>query len=172
MNELVKSADISKGAFYHYFTSKEQIFEEVVLSFYKSARIPDFDLLSTTSLHDFYKNWLQHFFKTKLGILTSADGAFSQNHYYLIFDGLRLLPSFREIFEKEQKREIAAWTKIIDIAKQNGEINTDLASKQIAKMFTYVSDGVGSTLLLNNQLPMLKSEATKAWDSIYTLIKG
>lgn len=33
MNELVEAAGLTKGAFYHYFKSKEQVFEEVVLAF-------------------------------------------------------------------------------------------------------------------------------------------
>lgn len=30
MNEIVKMSEFSKGAFYHYFSSKEEVFKEVI----------------------------------------------------------------------------------------------------------------------------------------------
>jgi len=174
MKELVDNAGVSKGAFYHYFTSKEQIFEEVLMSFYNSLRVSDYDRLSTTSLLEFYKNWLQNFF-TPASLISQAtkdDSESGRNHYYIIFDGIRLVPSFREMFAKEQKREMAAWIKIIDIAKKSGEIQTTLSGKQVAKLFTYASDGLTSNLLMQSKISILKAEAMKTWDSLYTLLKA
>jgi len=33
MREIVEKTALSKGAFYHYFSSKEQLFKEIVLMF-------------------------------------------------------------------------------------------------------------------------------------------
>lgn len=174
MKELVDNAGMSKGAFYHYFKSKEDVFEEVVMNFYKMLSIPDYDALSTTSLREFYKNWLKNVSQRKSlwsKSTSSEDAAATQNHYYLIFDGIRLLPTFRQLFYSEQEREMAAWVKIIDKAKKSKEIKSSLPSKQIANMFTYVSDGLSFNLLMNNNMGMLETEAIKAWDSVYALIK-
>lgn len=173
MRELVEGAGLSKGAFYHYFKSKEDVFEEVVMRFARALSIPNYDALSTTSLQEFYRNWLQHFSqrKSSWGQSASGESAVIQNHYYLIFDGIRLLPAFRDMFYKEQEREMAAWIKIIDIARESKEISTDLPSRQIASMFAYVSDGLSFNLLMNNKIAMLDVEAVNAWDSMYALMK-
>lgn len=173
MKELVDSAGLSKGAFYHYFTSKEQVFEVVVLSFLNATGINDYDVFSTTSLKDFYTNWVKSVFnvKSKINPIGKSNNEFSQNHYYLVFDGLRLVPAFREVFDEEQKKELKAWIKIIDIAKENGEIKSKLPSKDIAKMFMYIVDGLGTSAALQNRTSTMKTDAIKALDNIYTLLQ-
>lgn len=173
IRELVESAGVSKGAFYHYFTSKEQIFEEMVTDFFSSLIIADFDELSTTSLFDFYKNWVQKATasKIKLASIIQERSGISGNHYYLIFDGLRMIPAFKERFDKEQQRELTSWIKIIDIAKSSNEISTNLSSSQIAKIFIYSSDGLSINLVMQNKLTDLHVESGKIWDDIYLLLK-
>jgi TetR/AcrR family transcriptional repressor of nem operon len=174
MKELVENARVSKGAFYHYFTSKEQVFGEVVLTFYKSLQIGSYDALSTTSLLEFYQNWISRF--------SDADGLpdasalnkpeYSPNHYYLIFDGIRLIPAFKELFDKEQHQEMRAWTSIIETAQKSGEISTRLSAEQVAKLFMYSSDGSVTKLLTQNKISDVKKEVSESWNSLYTLLKA
>jgi AcrR family transcriptional regulator len=173
MKELVQSAGISKGAFYHYFTSKEQVFEEVVLSFSNAGKIDNYDLLSTKSLKDFYTNWTKKVAnnKSKLNSIENENNEFTQNHYYLLFDGLRLVPSFRKAFEEEQAEELKAWIKIVNIAKNSGEIKSILPAKSIAELFMFTADGLGTSLLLQNKENNLTAAVKKAWDNIYSLVK-
>lgn len=172
MKELVESAGISKGAFYHYFTSKEHVFEEVVLGFSSSIKIKDYDALSTTSLKDFYTNWATNIFDPKMAQnpMTIGNTEFTQNHYYLLFDGLRLIPSYQKVFDQEQIIEKNAWIKIVDIAKNSGEIKSNLVSEDIAKLFMFMADGLSTNLLLQNKGNNMNSEVLKAWDTIYFLL--
>ena len=174
MKELVERAGASKGAFYHYFTSKEQVFEEVVLQFYRSRQIDDYATLSKDSLFDFYRNWIARVIDSQNALKDSGAGNVEDtlNHYYLLFDGLRLIPSFRKIFEKKQKEECRAWIKIIEKAKETGEIRTNLPADQIARLFMYSSDGSITTLITQSKTINIKSELESVWDSIYALIKG
>lgn len=172
MKELVETAGLSKGAFYHYFTSKEQVFEEVIFAYAEVLKVPDYDKFSTTSLQDFYKNLLQFFYMhSRLSKTTVDDSAFSQNHYYLIFDGIRLVPKFKEMFDKRMNDETAAWIKIIDIAKKSKEINTTVSSRQVAKMFISAADGLTLNMLMLGRISTLNNEISKIWSSIYTLLK-
>ncbi|MEO5911892.1 MAG: helix-turn-helix domain-containing protein [Pelobium sp.] len=173
MKELVESAGLSKGAFYHYFDSKEQIFEEVALNFYNAKRINNYDTLSTTSLKEFYGNWINNLLNVnnKVDEAIESNTAFTQNHYNLIFDALRLIPSFAKLFDNEQHREMEAWIKIIDIAKQNSEIKSTISSKEIAKMFIYVSDGLATNLITQNKISKIKIETIKILDSLYKLLQ-
>src|ERR1039457_5565225 len=53
MNEIVAATKLSKGAFYHYFTSKEQLFEEVINRFYLQLANIDYSQFSHKSLKSF-----------------------------------------------------------------------------------------------------------------------
>lgn len=89
----------------------------------------------------------------------------------MISDGIRLVPSFKKIFDERNEIEEHAWIRIIDIAKRRGEIQSGLSSKQVAKLFMYSSDGLIAAMILQNKTPMLKKEAYLLWDNIYALIK-
>ncbi|EKT4500631.1 TetR/AcrR family transcriptional regulator [Flavobacterium psychrophilum] len=173
MKELVESAGVSKGAFYHYFTSKEQVFEEVLFSFTNSLRVKDYDTLSTTSLKEFYSNWKKKIAvaNNKMNPIDKNNSELTQNHYYLLINGLRIIPAFRNSFEEEQIKEQNAWIKIIDIAKNSGEIKSILPTEDIAKLFIFVADGLGTNMLLQNKEVIVFAEVLKAWDNIYSLIK-
>jgi TetR/AcrR family transcriptional repressor of nem operon len=58
MKEIVEKTGLSKGAFYHYFSSKEQVFEEVMAHFYTDLIITDYSKFSQTSLVQFYNDSL------------------------------------------------------------------------------------------------------------------
>ncbi|MFH0989670.1 MAG: helix-turn-helix domain-containing protein [bacterium] len=59
MNEIVKAIGLSRGAFYHYFESKEQLFVEVINTFFFEKMMIDYSRLSQNSLWDnFYKELL------------------------------------------------------------------------------------------------------------------
>ncbi|GAA5032858.1 hypothetical protein GCM10011506_22990 [Marivirga lumbricoides] len=173
MKQLVESAGISKGAFYHYFTSKEQVFEEVVMSFFNSMKIDDYDDLSTTSLKEFYTNWVRNISEgnNKKGPGDKDNTDFNQNHYYLIFDALRLIPNFQKVIDEEINKETEAWVKIIDISKSNNEITSTLKSTDIAKLFMYLSDGLTTNLMFLNKISTIRIESLKVWDNIYSLLR-
>jgi TetR/AcrR family transcriptional regulator, transcriptional repressor for nem operon len=172
MKDLVGNANVSKGAFYHYFTSKEQVFEEVVLNFFGDIKA-NYDKLSALSLKDFYTGLINSHSGTnqKAKPASKEDKEFNQNHYYLIFDGLRLVPSFKKKFDDQQNKELKAWSKAIDNAKKNGEIKSKMPTRDIAEMFMYLSDGLGINLAFQNKTTNQRREIMKVLDNFYSLLK-
>src|SRR5580658_5656123 len=59
MKEIVDRTGLSKGAFYHYFSSKEQVFKEVINHFFADFFMEDFDLYSHDSLDQFLHDALK-----------------------------------------------------------------------------------------------------------------
>jgi len=172
MKELVECAGLSKGAFYHYFTSKEKVFEVVVFEFYNGLKNDDYPIDTPQSLKGFYMNWVKNFGKKTLAYTSKKADNLSSNHYYILFDGLRLVPSFKMMIDEAQKKELKKWITVIDRAKQNGEIKPTPDSKTIAQMFMHNSDGVILNLMIQNDMASLKKETLKNWDALYGLIKA
>src|SRR4051812_2174111 len=89
MKDLVQSTGMSKGAIYHYFNSKEQVFEEVIQHFFINTMSKDFSHIPLHSLKQFYTDLLvdmeaRRKESAKL-INENKEGKFKTNYYFLIF---------------------------------------------------------------------------------------
>ena len=169
MSELVKESGLSKGAFYHYFSSKEQLFEEVINHFYGSLMQVDYSRYAHDSLQAFYHDYLAGIQQRmdRYPALVRGEVALQANQYQLLFDALKRLPAFREMRARRQGMELAEWATVVREARAAGEIRTNLSDMQVAKLFVYLSDGVAVSLMLQNQTDELLLEMNSAFASLY-----
>lgn len=173
MKEIVEHTGLSKGAFYHYFTSKEQVFTEVINHFFREYMHEDFSRLPTESLLGFYQAILAHIDRRNEGsFFSGTDAAFSINHYYLLFDAIRMLPAFKQKQVEHQQEELASWTTVVTQARSKGEIQSAMTDDQIAKLFIYLSDGVGINYIMTEGLPRVRQELQSLWDGLYATLKA
>lgn len=174
MKEIVEQTGLSKGAFYHYFSSKEQVFEEVIRYFFADFLVKDFEQFSHGSLALFYQDSLKAM-ETKIKsakiILQGKEKTFSTNHYFLLFDAMKMLPGFKQELFELQRQELRSWTRIIAIARKNGEIRTEMTDEQVAKLFIYLGDGLGITLIIHEEMNKTRKELQTLWDGLYAALK-
>jgi AcrR family transcriptional regulator len=139
--EIVKLTGLSKGAFYHYFESKEALLKEVLDQFVLNFMSADWNSLTHNSLlsfiDEYYKLSNERF--AKLSSEFKID--FDINYYALFFDAIRIVPEFRETILKKQTSELAAWEYVISKALESGEIHSVMTAGQIARIFVYIPDG-------------------------------
>jgi AcrR family transcriptional regulator len=172
MNEIMGKAGLSKAAFYHHFTSKEQVFKEVITHFYLNAIKTDFNTFSHQSLKEFIQdnfkaiNSMSSFFKGGKG-----EESIGINYFLPMFDAIRLMPDIIGQFVTHQENELNAWVKIIKIAKKKGEIKSTLKDEQLAKLFIYAADGVGISSILRGKGEKMAKELLSMWEGIYAGIK-
>jgi TetR/AcrR family transcriptional repressor of nem operon len=176
MKEIVDKTGMSKGAFYHYFSSKEQVFSEVIQHFFVSMMTADYTRLTHRSLKEFYKEILDLFEKNrkKLKKMIPEDehGPINNNYYYLIFDAMKMLPDFKERHRQEQKEELKAWKNVISIAKKHKEIKTHMNDEQVAKLFINVGDGTYINLIMSDNVNKKNNELEELWDGLYDALKA
>ena len=175
MKEIVEMTGLSKGAFYHYFKSKEEVFEEVINHFYSELILTDYSKFSKTSLFQFYTDSLKEKkdkFQTSKIANSHQEKSFSSNHYFLIFDAMKMLPGFKKQRAQQQKDEMKAWIKMIRIAKKNKEIHSALSDEQIAKLFLYSGKGAGINCIMNDHFESSRKEIRKVWDGLYHELKA
>jgi TetR/AcrR family transcriptional repressor of nem operon len=174
IEDIVEKTGMSKGAFYHYFTSKKDLFSEVVNDYILKIMNIDYDKISHKSLKDFYTN-LKKIIDSKSTMMHSINLAKETgeafNYYWLIFDAMRILPEFKKTFFEIYKNELKSWIKIVRIAKKSGEIKTELSDEKVAKLFVYANDGAGLNLILTNNADNLGKKIMAIHDCIYDLLK-
>jgi AcrR family transcriptional regulator len=178
MKEIVEHTGLSKGAFYHYFSSKEQVFEEVMDHFFAANMKQSFDTYSYDSLKAFCQDYIKDAIskiRAFKSMRSDKEDGFTANHYFLIFDAMKMLPSYKQKLLDHYLYELKNWKKIVHIAKKNGEIKTTMTDEQVAKLFIYISDGFGMHLIMSDsigQVEKFKIELLGLWNGIYDMLKG
>jgi TetR/AcrR family transcriptional repressor of nem operon len=174
MKEIVEETGMSKGAFYHYFESKEQLFLEIINYAFSLAIDIDYSKLNNDSLYDFYHSYTtylnninQSFFKNSTGV----NNTFDLNYYSLIFDAIKLFPDFRKKMIKSSQSELDNWKAIINAARKKGEINSSMDDEQIANVFIHTNSGISMENIMIGRTENITSTLLILWDSFYEELK-
>jgi AcrR family transcriptional regulator len=171
LRDIVNEVGLTKGAFYHYYTSKEQLFEEVVKYFYNHILITDYRNFPKTSLKEFCEYYLKTLQESNDFDVMDDE----MNFFIFISDASKRVPDFLEIHTAQRKKELWAWTEIIETAKRNKEIKTSIPDKELAAMFLNMSDGAAMNGTLNIQDDIVENISINNiktdWDNLYNLLK-
>ena len=173
IQDITRALGITKGALYHHFTSKEQVFEEVARKLVASSHT-DFAALPGDSLQGFYTTLVEQIrCRDEATQGTRLPDALESglNAYNLLWDAVRLLPGFRASMEAFSTLEREAWTAAIQAAMDRGELRPGLDAGRIAKVFTAVPDGVAITSMLKGGPCAMHEEIQGLWDSLYQALR-
>ena len=176
MKEIVEKTGLSKGAFYHYFDSKEQLFLEVLDYFFQSVT-RNYENYSKESFYQYYNDYIKDTISLTLKYLDKFENELSEisitmNYFSLIFDALKLYPEFREKLIEGFNQEINYWIKAIERARASGEIRTMMTDKEIAEIFMYLSDGVGMHMMMRGvDIENMVKPFHILWDRLYEQMK-
>lgn len=143
MSRILKATGLSKGGFYHYFESKEALFEEVVEQFFFSAASdeafrpdPPCNFLENMDLFLEQKETAFQLFAQHLGVEHSEI-----NFFMFIMHAIQHLPGARqktELFMQREKRQLES---IIELAMKKKEIVEGVQAGTLAEMFMRLFDG-------------------------------
>ncbi|MCG8311097.1 MAG: TetR/AcrR family transcriptional regulator [Cytophagales bacterium] len=145
MSELVKESGLSKGAFYHYFSSKEELYNhsmEMFMSHYLSNFSIDYD--ESQTLRNNLKRLYNQFSPITDQMNTSTQEAAEALSNYLIFlQNLMRKEAWRTKMEVYNRNFTDEFTRWIKLAQTRGEIMKALDPLLLAKHFTSLMKGVG-----------------------------
>ncbi|MGK7396667.1 MAG: TetR/AcrR family transcriptional regulator [Candidatus Cyclobacteriaceae bacterium M3_2C_046] len=167
IKEIVKSAGISPGFFYHYFTSKAELFNQIMEVFFLANQQELYQIAPQLSLKEFYLaylnliNKLKNTMKAKLNL----KDAMETNYLLPVMEALNHIPAFKTRIQNEHRQELKLWIHIIQNARKNGEIHSTLSDEQIAKIFIYITDGI--LIKSEGNLDMAQEKIVAMYDSIY-----
>jgi TetR/AcrR family transcriptional regulator, transcriptional repressor for nem operon len=178
LNEILTKTGLSKGAFYYYFKTKEQLFLEIIESYFSYMVVYKFENYSNNSLKEFYNDHLKDLAHA-VGRFTSdkarigSNNGLSTNYLYPVFDALRILPEFRISMKEARDKEIYYWTSAVARARESGEINSKMTDEQIGKIFIYTGNSIGLQLIMEEgSMSTLTSKFKDFWDNFYESLKA
>lgn len=175
MNEIVKKTGLSKGAFYHYFTSKEELFKEIAVDFFSMGAV-NYSSFSKTSLEEFYRQYIDFLNNSLLAISNlvadSGDKTAKFNFFLILFEVAGRFPEFLKMESELHKNDVKEWCKIISVARKKGEIETASTDEEVANLFLYCTDGVFLRYVNNDTSKSYKEFLLNSYDTIYKNLKA
>jgi TetR/AcrR family transcriptional repressor of nem operon len=169
--ELMEKTGFSKGAFFYYFKNKQQIFEAVIDMYIDHFATVDFTQLPQTSLRDFLDAYFPEAKRMRSGFFT-PEIINAANRYSLMFEAMRIIPDFKSKVNRHEDKAMAAWIRIIAVARKNKEIKTVLSNEQAARLFIDAGHGIVIHLIMTDNIMAIEEEALAAWNNLYLLIKA
>lgn len=148
ISEISKAIGFTKGALYHHFTNKEDLFKAVID---KYLPINDFFIPFKGNT---LKEYIDECVKIAEEVIEKIMGRHSNfipiNYLSLLIDAFRHYPRYAN--EKEQLilNEFDQIEHIIKKAIENNEIRKDINSTNMALNFFSINVGIAGNLIINN----------------------
>ncbi len=173
LKEIVDATGLSKGAFYHYFASKEQLFLELVNNVLSPVLDVPYNQFSKESLYNFYIDYINYYVENlKKNNTEGKDSAPSFNYISLVFDALKLFPDFQERLQESKDVQLNCWKNIIHAAREKGEIESPMSDEQIANMFINSSGGLEMHNIFIGSSEDIGKTLLALWDGFYRELKS
>jgi AcrR family transcriptional regulator len=172
MNEIVTKTGLSKGAFYHYFSSKEELFREILYMFFSMGEI-QYKNIKHNTFKGFYSAYVEKINQgiEQINLMMQDTDSRPANFMLIMFEAAARMPEFLEKELEMHKNDIKAWVEVIADARKNGEIASRSTDKEIANLFLYCNDGVFMRYLNNNTKESFGQLLQKTYDIIYNNLK-
>ena len=168
--DIERAAKITRGAIFHHFANKEDIFKQsadyFVLAFFQEADYGEEYLSCPTPLKTFMMRCLKLIEARMEMIIQEKDievtpASFMSFTLYLTdhYEG------WREKVLEYKRQKIGAWTKAINLAKEKNEIRSDVDTALLAETFydLYLGLSYGGALVDKLSIPELQ----RLWDYVY-----
>jgi AcrR family transcriptional regulator len=174
MNDLVKASGLSKGAFYHYFASKEELFKNSIVEFFFTGLterkfVPSFMASvqeNMNNLIDFKANAYRQLLKA-----TSLE-KLDTTYFSLLFEAIKMFPEFRETLGKSLQLEKDTMLEIFTMGIENDEIRKELDPSALAAILSAMLDGVELHSVVAGNIDQLHTLEKQITVDFYNLIKA
>jgi len=142
LNEILKKCNVSKGAFYHYYKSKDELYLEVLNRFFFSYfKKQDVDY-SNAPLEFKVRFLVDTFLMPYSEIATLLKQNHISAYFRFLFQAINTYPEIRNKVNKHFYIKGYYLFQIIEQSKRKGEIKTKIDSRAIARQLLSTIVGV------------------------------
>ena len=150
ISDISKAIGFTKGALYHHFRNKEELFKSVVD---KYMFIPEIIAdVETISLFEFIQLSITQAEKVIRSLFSSSLVFTPINYMSLFTDAFRHCPGYAELKGIFIDSEIEKTRNVLENAVKSGEIRSDINVALIATNFFSINMGLAGNLVRNNSI--------------------
>ena len=179
LENLVSELNLTKGAFYHYFSSKQSLFEEVVDNYVFSVGATlresgyDQSLTFVDNLMKVVDRALEEYEAVRRHFNVGPAGLVDMNYYGLMIDAAKHYPGFlNKVAECHKKPEIDLYIRFINHARDREEIRMSVDPMMLALTIQALLDGVGINLFFVSGGGDVRKHIRNSLRFIYELVKS
>ena len=150
ISDISKAIGFTKGALYHHFKNKEELFISVIDKYlYLPDVIVDVETVSLSEYIQLSTSEAEKIIKRLFGFTL----VFAPINYMSMFaDAFRHYPGYAELKGAFITNEIEKTRKVLDNAIKSGEIRADINTSLVATNFFSINMGLAGNLVRNNSL--------------------
>lgn len=180
ISSIIKATGMTKGAIYHYYESKEELFKAVIDRFMVKEDLPFPS--QTESFEDLILQYIegkkQHYSDSKLrfqdgGCQNLSSVNLIMQHLSLVVSAYRYYPGYMERGSAFFRANLEQWEKAIEKAIKAGELRQDIDVELTANSFIFVEATIAfSTMLKGDNLDNTIVLYERQMKEIYKNIKA
>jgi AcrR family transcriptional regulator len=174
LDVISKEVGIKKPSLYYHFKSKEEIFTEVVLVFFKEGNewmksFYDPSISFKDALKDLFSGF--KYALSEIQKLPFDENKGKYGYYFLLFDAMKQLPDMRQKISEAYKTDFVAVGDALKRAVTRGEVKSGIDSTALVYSVSAIIEGI---FYLNTMIPDIQfDEKLNAINElIWTTIKA
>lgn len=169
MSELSKATGLTKGAIYHHFINKEDLFKAVIDRFMVETRIRiEYD---GCKLHEFIDLTLKMANEQMNIFFTNAPDAMPRHHISLLIEAHQYYPEYAEIGRQFFKNDIEKWKLVLRDAVDRHEIRDSIDIDTMALNFLMLGTSIITNLLITGSIEFASNAMRLQLQELYNAIK-
>jgi AcrR family transcriptional regulator len=140
ISDISKSIGFTKGALYHHFLNKEELFKAVIDKYLRIFGLGD--LKENITLVEYIQVTIEHIKQIVYSICVDDRPFVPVDYLSLVIDAFRHYPSFTDNTERLFNTEIEKIKFVLDQAIKSKEIRSDINTSVMAVNFFAISIGI------------------------------
>ena len=171
MQDLVKASGLSKGAFYHYFKSKKEIYleamEKNLMGYLEDMKLENDEQLP---LRDLLKLLFKKFAFLAENIQKSKENSGGLSAYMLFMQAALQQPGLREKFREFGEGYYYQFSLKLQNAIENGEVRKDVDPEVLTHHISALMEGLVLIYSFGIEMPSLSGTFNNIIDQLFDLL--
>jgi len=174
MKDIQDASDVSRGAIYHHFKSKEEIYENVLQEYLLPVFIDYSTIVEDTNctLMDAILSAVKAR-QSHIAVLKDIV-AFKEADFYFfkfIYQAIEHSSTFKEKVNLLTEKEFNTWRTIIQAAMRKGEIRSDIDIDSVSQWFIISPMGLGLFASFSKYININSNDLRSVYLRYYNLLK-